>query len=110
MPNNVTKAMNWLADTPEGGAVLSAIAEAGEAVRAKLPVKLSNGELKYVMEHLWAQRGTEGWSADAHFDVQPSSESTAGLSKIHAPTQIAGALKVRNKGFVILASIPQARF
>ncbi|MES3153061.1 hypothetical protein [Sphingomonas faeni] len=111
MANNVTTALNWLADTPEGAIALKGVADAGEALRKALPVKLTNDELKYVIERLWAQRATEGWDAKAHFDVQTTGGShSAELSRIKVPTALIADLKIRDLGFVIKAEIPQPRF
>lgn len=110
MSNNVTKAMAWLADTDEGSKALDAVAQAGEALRKSSPVKLANSELKYIMERLWAQRGIEGWDDKAHFDVQSDVRGEPKLATIKVPNSISAGLKVRGKGFVILAAIPQARF
>ena len=110
MSNNVTEAMNWLADNAEGTKVLEAVADAGDAIRRQIPTKLSNAEFKYVMEKLWAQRGVEGWDKTSRFDVKADAATSPQLRAIAAPTQISAGLRGRGRGFVILASIPQARF
>lgn len=108
--NNVQKAMDWLASTPEGAKALGAIADAGEALRAQLPVTLSNSELKYVMERLWAQRAVEGWDRHAHFDVQPVATGGVGNADIHLPANLANISRVRDYGFTIKAQIKMSNF
>lgn len=108
--NNVQKAMDWLAATPEGAKALSTISEAGETLRAQLPMTLSNSELKYVMERLWAQRSVEGWEQRARFDVQPVAAGLSGNAHIKLPTDLANITRVRDFGFMIKAQIKMANF
>lgn len=108
--NNVQKAMEWLASTPEGAKALAEIAAAGEQLRKDLPMTLSNSELKYVMERLWAQRSVEGWDQKAHFDVQPVAAGTSGHAEIRLPTDLANVSRVRDYGFMIKAQIKMANF
>lgn len=108
--NNVQKAMDWLADTPDGAIALKAVSDAGEQLRSKLPAKLSNAELKYVMSKLWTQRSADGWSQNAHFDIQPIAANAVGVAAAHLPANLNVVNRVRNLGFVIRASIPSPSF
>ena len=108
--NNVQKAMDWLASTPEGAKALGEIAAAGDRLRAELPLTLSNSELKYVMERLWAQRSVEGWDQHARFDVQPVAAGLSGNAEIRRPTDLANVSRVRDYGFMIKAQIKMANF
>jgi hypothetical protein len=111
MANNVQTAMDWLADTSEGDQALKALSDAGEALRAKLPVKLTNAELKYLVERLWAQRAVGGWDTKQHFEIQTvSSDQQLELSRPLAASALTEPARVRNFGFIIKASIPQANF
>lgn len=102
--------MDWLADTPEGAKALKSISDAGEMLRSQLPVTLSNSELKYVMQRLWAQRSVGNWDQHAHYDVQPTAMGNAGMAEIKLPSHLANVSRVRDYGFTILASIPKANF
>lgn len=108
--SNVSKALDWLADSEEGSKALKLIADLGDQIRNQMPIELSNAELKYVMERLWAQRAETGWNDEKQFDIQPATESAEQVRAINLPTGLATRLRVRNFGFVIKASIPQARF
>ncbi|VBY40166.1 Uncharacterised protein [Burkholderia pseudomallei] len=108
--NNVQAAMDWLADTADGALALKAVSDAGEALRSKLPIQLSNSELQYVMQRLWVQRAPEGWDQNAHFDVQPTAAGAAGVAPANLPANLSVVNRVRDFGFVIRASIPQSRF
>jgi len=108
--NNVQKAMDWLAGTPDGAKALHAVSDAGEALRSQFPVTLSNSELKYVMERLWAQRSVEGWDRHAHFDVQPIAAGSASNAELKLPAELANVSRVRDLGFTIKAAIKMANF
>ena len=108
--SKVSKAFDWLAETPEGAAALKEIAGSGEKLRKAIPGGLDNSELKYVLQRLWTQRGLEGWDKEAHFDIQPEAQNEKLAKEIHLPTELNTRLRVRNGGFVIRASIPQALF
>jgi hypothetical protein len=108
--SNVSRALDWLADTKEGSEALRQVAEVGEQIRKQSPVKLSNNELKYVMERLWAQRSETGWDEEKHFDIQPTTEASDQMRSIKLPIGLATKLRVRNLGFVIKAAIPQPGF
>lgn len=108
--NNVQKAMDWLAETPDGASALKAVSDAGEALRAQLPVRLSNAELRYVMERLWAQRSTEGWDQHARYNVQPTVAGATGIAEVKLPANLANVRRVRDYGFAIKASIPKSDF
>lgn len=108
--NNVQKAMDWLAGTPEGAKALGAISDAGEMLRSQLPMTLSNSELKYVMERLWAQRSIEGWDQHAHFDVQPVASRSTSNAEVKLPADLANVSRVRDFGFTIKAAIKMANF
>lgn len=108
--HNVEKAMDWLAETPEGAKALKAVSDAGETLRAQLPVMLSNSELKYVMERLWAQRSVEGWDQHARYNVQPTATGAANIAELRLPAHLANINRVRDYGFAIKASIPKSNF
>ena len=110
MANNVQAAMDFLADTAEGDEALKALSDAGEALRAKLPIKLNNGELKYLIERLWAQRAATGWDTKQHFEIQTIAPNQLEVTRPLAAAALTEPARVRNFGFIIRASIPQANF
>lgn len=110
MANNVSKAFDWIANSKEGNEALDQIHKVGELIREQFPGELNNAELKYLMERLWAQRGLEGWNEEFNFNVQPSSDDKSVLDRIELPDALNNELRIRNRAFVVKASIPQANF
>ncbi|MBI2761522.1 MAG: hypothetical protein HYX51_08870 [Chloroflexi bacterium] len=117
--DKVQVAMDWLAETPGGDQALKALADASEALRAKLPNELNNAEIRYVLERLMQQRSLDGWDkklelADvAGFTNQPIGAlfpQQTGLTRAQLPSELLGSVRILNYGFIIKASIPPGSF
>jgi hypothetical protein len=117
--DKVQQAMDWLAETPGGEQALKALADHCETLRSRLPTRLNDAEMKYVLERLMSQRTLGGWdkkveaaevSGFALQQVGALFPQQTGLTRAQLPSQFSRNVRVLNYGWIIKADIPAGRF